>query len=165
MAHAVFLHTSDTSCSSPLTPPRVARCRQVTLDQYASTIFGRSAAKQDAWICAEHDLKDAQVRGDVDDRAQGSARLVPLRGCGGATQASPAPEGRPGVPKLRPASANPPLGPYWPATSGLFSRHRRGARSASWSCTRVSLSGRASWTRGRHRWAAGRGPPCSWCWR
>ncbi len=42
---------------------RVA-CWQVTLDQYASTVFGRSAAQQEAWICAEHDLKDAQERGE-----------------------------------------------------------------------------------------------------
>ena len=42
---------------------RVA-CWQVTLDQYASTVFGRSAAQQEAWICAEHDLKDAQDRGE-----------------------------------------------------------------------------------------------------
>mmetsp|Transcript_22010 Transcript_22010/g.52592 ORF Transcript_22010/g.52592 Transcript_22010/m.52592 type:complete len:148 (-) Transcript_22010:147-590(-) len=39
-------------------------CEIVTLDQYASTVFGRSAAQQEAWICAEHDLKDAQERGE-----------------------------------------------------------------------------------------------------
>lgn len=36
-------------------------CEMVTLDQYASTVFGNSAIKQQAWVCAEDELKEAQV--------------------------------------------------------------------------------------------------------
>ena len=45
----------------------------------------------------------------------------PRLGQSGAKQASPVPEHASGRPKLRPASANQPLGPRWPAMSGLFS--------------------------------------------
>uniref|UniRef100_A0A7S3AR01 Uncharacterized protein n=1 Tax=Haptolina ericina TaxID=156174 RepID=A0A7S3AR01_9EUKA len=31
-------------------------CEEVTLDQYASTVFGRTSGKVDAWICAEESV-------------------------------------------------------------------------------------------------------------
>ena len=50
--------------------------RQVTLDQYATMVFGRKGGKLDAWICAEPELKDALAKGEDCQRVMHKGDLV-----------------------------------------------------------------------------------------
>ena len=50
--------------------------RQVTLDQYATMVFGRKGGKLDAWICAEPELKDALAKGEDCQRVMHKGELV-----------------------------------------------------------------------------------------
>ena len=66
-----------------------------------------------AGLVARHDSRRAVTYGE-NEAAQASASWL----SGGRFSA---PDRAPGCPELRPASANQPLGPHWPATPAVFS--------------------------------------------